>query len=57
MDFLPAGTYKLIEFVDGINADRLAEDYARKETIVKSGDHIKIKMAPGGGYAAMIQAK
>jgi len=57
LDFLPAGTYKLIEFVDGINADQLAEDYARKETLVKAGDHIKIKMAPGGGYAAMIEAK
>jgi alpha-glucosidase len=57
LDFLPAGTYTLIEFVDGINADLFAEDYARKESIVKSGDTIKIKMAPGGGYAAMITLK
>ncbi len=57
LDFLPAGTYTLIEFVDGINADRFAEDYARKESPVKPGDTIKIKMAPGGGYAAMINKK
>jgi len=56
LDFLPAGTYTLIEFVDGINADQYAEDYARKESTVTSGESIKIKMAPGGGYAAMLKA-
>jgi len=55
LDFLPAGTYTLIEFVDGINADQYAEDYARKESKVTSGQSIKIKMAPGGGYAAMLK--
>ena len=55
LDFLPPGTYKLIEFVDGINADRYAEDWARKESTVKAGDTIKIKMAPGGGYAAILK--
>jgi len=55
LDFLPPGTYTLIEFVDGINADQYAEDYARKESTVKSGDVIKIKMAPGGGYVAMLK--
>lgn len=57
LDFLPAGSYTLIEFVDGINADQYAEDYARKERIVKAGDTIQIKMAPGGGYAAMLKAE
>jgi alpha-glucosidase len=55
LDFLPAGSYTLLEFVDGINADQYAEDYARKESTVKQGDIIKIKMAPGGGYVAMLK--
>jgi len=55
LDFLSPGTYTLIEFVDGINADQYAEDYARKESTVRPGDVIKIKMAPGGGYAAMVR--
>ena len=55
LDFLPAGNYTLIEFVDGLNAERYAEDWARKERTVKAGDTIKIKMAPGGGYAAMLK--
>ena len=54
LDFLPAGTYKLVEFADGINADQYAEDYIRRERTVRSGDTVNIKMAPGGGYAAMI---
>jgi alpha-glucosidase len=55
LDFLPDGKYTLIEFVDGINADRYAEDYARKESTVNAGQAIKVKMAPGGGYAAMLK--
>jgi alpha-glucosidase len=55
LDFLAAGSYSLIEFVDGINADQHAEDYARKESKVKAGDTIKIRMAPGGGYAGILR--
>jgi len=55
LDFLPTGNYTLTEFVDGINADQYSEDYARKERTVKSGDSITIKMAPGGGYAAILK--
>jgi alpha-glucosidase len=55
LDFLAAGSYTLIEFIDGINADQYAEDFARKESKVKSGDTIKIRMAPGGGYAGILR--
>lgn len=55
LDFLPAGTYTLIEFADGINADQYAEDFTRKESTVKAGDSIKMKMATGGGYVAMLK--
>jgi alpha-glucosidase len=50
--FLGDGTYKAIIFEDGINADRDATDYVRKEITVTSKDKINVKMAPGGGWAA-----
>jgi len=55
LDFLPDGTYLMTEFRDGINADQFAEDFVKETRIVKPGETIKIKMAPGGGYAAMLK--
>lgn len=56
IDFLNAGTsYKMTSFEDGINAGRQAMDYRRKESHVKSGDKIQIKMARNGGFAAVIE--
>ena len=56
LDFLNAGTsYKMTSFEDGINAGRQAMDYLRKESHVKSGDKIQIKMARNGGFAAVIE--
>lgn len=56
LDFLNAGTsYKMTSFEDGINAGRQAMDYRRKESHVKSGDKIQIKMTRNGGFAAVIE--
>ncbi len=55
LDFLPGGTYLMTEFRDGINADQFAEDFVKETRIVKPGETIKVKMAPGGGYAAMLK--
>lgn len=56
LDFLNAGTsYKMTSIEDGINAGRQAMDYRRKESHVKSGDKIQIKMARNGGFAAVIE--
>ena len=52
LSFLGDGTYKAIIFEDGINADRDATDYVRREQNVTSKDKIKVQMAPGGGWAA-----
>jgi alpha-glucosidase len=52
--FLPAGEYSIDIFQDGINADRYAGDYKHLKTKVKSGDKMKIHLAPGGGWAARI---
>ena len=54
LSFLPAGSYKMEIFQDGINADRHAEDYKHMVVTVRSGVKMKIHLAPGGGYAAII---
>jgi alpha-glucosidase len=54
LSFLPAGQYSMEIFQDGINADRYATDYKHYKINVKSGEKIKIHLAPGGGWAARI---
>jgi len=54
LSFLPAGKYSMDIFQDGMNADRYAADYKHLKTDVKSGDKIKIHLAPGGGWSARI---
>ncbi|MCY1633929.1 glycoside hydrolase family 97 protein [Marinifilum sp. D737] len=56
LSFLPKGKkYKMTIYQDGINADRNATDFKRKEIIVDDTFQYELKMAPGGGMAAMIQ--
>lgn len=54
LSFLPAGSYKLEIFQDGVNADRYASDYKHIIITVNAGDKMKIHLAPGGGYAAVL---
>jgi alpha-glucosidase len=54
LSFLPAGQYSMEIFQDGINADRFAADYKHYKVNVKSGEKMKIHLAPGGGWAARI---
>ena len=56
LDFLPEGqTFTLTSFEDGINADRQAMHYVKKERRVSKGDVVKIKMMRNGGYAAELK--
>ena len=57
LSFLPSGEYSMEVFQDGINADKHAQDYKHLKTNVKSGDKLKIEMAPGGGWVAKISSK
>jgi alpha-glucosidase len=57
LSFLPSGEYKMEIFRDGINADKYAQDYKHLVTSVKSGDKIKITLAPGGGWVARLSSK
>jgi alpha-glucosidase len=54
LSFLPGGQYSMEIFQDGINADRYAGDYRHFSVKVKSGERMKIHLAPGGGWAARI---
>ncbi|MDD3107959.1 MAG: glycoside hydrolase family 97 protein [Alistipes sp.] len=55
LDFLPAGTYNLTLFRDGINADRIAQDYQRSTQQIQAGETLTLHLAPGGGFAAQIE--
>lgn len=52
--FLPGGQYTIEIFQDGINADRYASDYKHYKSDIRSGQKMKIHLAPGGGWAARI---
>jgi alpha-glucosidase len=52
--FLPEGTFPMEAFEDGVNADRQASDYKMVKSQVNKTTKLKIKLAPGGGWAARI---
>jgi alpha-glucosidase len=55
LSFLGAGSYTLESWVDGINADRNGMDYRRESRTVTSSDKVELKLAPGGGFAAILR--
>ena len=55
LDFLGDGNYKMTSFSDTEKTKENAEFAEQRETIVKKGDIVKIKMVPGGGFAAWIE--
>jgi alpha-glucosidase len=55
LDFLSEGNYKMISFSDTEKTKENAEIAERKEKIVKKNELVRIKMAPGGGFAAWIE--
>jgi alpha-glucosidase len=52
--FLPEGNFQMESFEDGVNADRQASDYKMTKTQVNNATKLKVKLAPGGGWAARI---
>lgn len=57
LDFLDDGDYNLQVWKDGINADRYASDYKYESYSVDKTSEIEIKMASGGGWAAIVTKK
>ena len=54
LSFLGEGSYKAELFTDGVNANRIAEDYKKEIIDVPANRKITVKMAQGGGFAARI---
>jgi alpha-glucosidase len=54
LSFLKEGRYTIESASDGINAARNPQDYKLSKSIISSGDSIKIKLAPGGGFLGRI---
>jgi alpha-glucosidase len=53
--YLPDGRYELDEYRDGLNADRIGNDYQRVKSVVDNKSQLRIKLAPGGGWAAHLR--
>ena len=57
LSFLPQGVYSVELYRDGVNADRRASDYNKEVFDLPLNGLLKVKMAPGGGFAAKIVKK
>lgn len=55
LGFLDSGSFKMQVWKDGVNADKHAADFSQEEVNVTKSSKIKIEMAPGGGWAAIIK--
>ena len=55
LSFLPPGNFTMSAYQDGVNADRDASDYRKVTSQVNQTTKLKIHLAPGGGWAAMIR--
>jgi alpha-glucosidase len=53
-DFLPQGEFAMTSYEDGVNAHRWGSDYRMKKGKVNRQTVLKVKLAPGGGWAARI---
>ena len=56
LDFLsPNRDFHLTGFADGMNADRSAMDYIRRESEIRSTSTLTLKMVRNGGYVGVIE--
>ena len=55
LDMLREGTHQAEIFADGVNADRDATDYAKTKKAISRGEQLQLKLAPGGGWSAIIR--
>jgi alpha-glucosidase len=57
LSFLGSGAFQAEIFRDGANANRAGMDYAKEKQPVTAQDHIRIQLAPGGGWVARITVR
>ena len=55
LSFLGAGRWTMDSWSDGPNADRNGMDYVKARRTVTSADKVELKLAPGGGFAAILK--
>ncbi len=53
--FLPEGNYKIEIMEDGINAEHNGNDYRKEVQKITNGTKLNLKLAAGGGWAAIIE--
>ncbi len=54
LSFLSDGNFSMEAYQDGVNADRYGSDYRQVKSQVTKNTKLKLKLAPGGGWAARI---
>jgi len=57
LSFLEKAEYKLILMKDGKNVDKFAQDFNINNLPVNNSSNLKIKLAAGGGFAAILSKK
>jgi alpha-glucosidase len=55
LSFLPEGSFRIDSWADGVNADRYGSDYRKVTDTATRATRLKVKLAPGGGWAARLQ--
>ncbi len=55
LSFLTGTKYQAEIMEDGVNADKMAQDYNRKVIMISKGDKLRIHMVKGGGWAAILR--
>ncbi len=53
--FLGPGSHDIVIYRDGINANRVGNDYKKEKAKVSAKDEMTIRLAPGGGWVAVIK--
>ena len=57
LSFLPEGEYTVTLYRDGVNAHRIARDFAVSTFALDASRTLTVHMAPGGGFAAKLERK
>jgi alpha-glucosidase len=57
LSFLPAGSFQMTAYQDGANSDRLGADYKQTSNTITKTTKLKIHLASGGGWAAVIRSR
>ena len=55
--FLPAGDYQLEYWADGAKADKKPTEVTHKTVTLRAGRPLKLRLAPAGGYVAILTPK